>query len=136
MDDTKKNELLELKTKLIKDIKNWEPSEGDKPDCFTMLHNYGIELLEKYSLYLEDQGYLDADWRVEPPFAIELHKHSGELKKELDTLSEEFHVLTIGKDELFDIVKELKDFAIWMTGCGYDFTQHDYFLQKRDELLK
>ena len=33
-------------------------------------------------------------------------------------------------------VKELKEFAIWMTGCGYDFTQHEYFIQKRDELLR
>ncbi len=31
---------------------------------------------------------------------------------------------------------ELKDFAIWMTGCGYDFSQHEYFREKRDELLK
>jgi hypothetical protein len=31
---------------------------------------------------------------------------------------------------------ELKDFAIWMTGCGYDFCQHDYFCKKRDKLLK
>ena len=30
---------------------------------------------------------------------------------------------------------ELKDFAIWLTGCGYDFCQHDYFCKKRDELL-
>ena len=31
---------------------------------------------------------------------------------------------------------DLKDFAIWMTGCGYDFCQHEYFCKKRDELLK
>lgn len=31
---------------------------------------------------------------------------------------------------------ELKDLAIWMTGCGYDFCQHEYFCTKRDELLK
>ena len=30
----------------------------------------------------------------------------------------------------------LKDFAIWLTGCGYDFCQHEYFCKKRDELLK
>lgn len=30
---------------------------------------------------------------------------------------------------------ELKDFAIWMTGCGYDFTQHQYFIKCRDKLL-
>ena len=32
-------------------------------------------------------------------------------------------------------IEALKDFAIWMTGCGYDFTQHDYFNKCRDELL-
>lgn len=30
-----------------------------------------IELLEQYSLWLEDQGYMDVDWRAEPPFAID-----------------------------------------------------------------
>ena len=37
------------------------------------------------------------------------------------------------KDEL---INELQDFAIWMTGCGYEFTQHKYFNQQRDKLLK
>jgi hypothetical protein len=32
-------------------------------------------------------------------------------------------------------IEALKDFAIWLTGCGYDFTQHDYFIKCRDELL-
>ncbi len=32
--------------------------------------------------------------------------------------------------------EELKELAIWMTGCGYDFTQHGYFIEKRDKLLK
>ena len=32
-------------------------------------------------------------------------------------------------------IEALKDFAIWMTGCGYDFCQHDYFIKCRDELL-
>jgi 4-diphosphocytidyl-2C-methyl-D-erythritol kinase len=31
--------------------------------------------------------------------------------------------------------EELKDFAIWMTGCGYDFTSLDYFNKMRDKLL-
>jgi hypothetical protein len=30
-----------------------------------------------------------------------------------------------------DKSKELQDFAIWMTGCGYDFTQHEHFLKNR-----
>ena len=39
-------------------------------------------------------------------------------------------------DEFYDEIEALKDFAIWMTGCGYDFCQHDYFIKCRDELLK
>ena len=31
---------------------------------------------------------------------------------------------------------ELKDFVIWMTGCGYDFCQHSYFCETRDKILK
>ena len=34
------------------------------------------------------------------------------------------------------MINELRDFIIWMTGCDYDFCQHDYFCKKRDELLK
>lgn len=33
-------------------------------------------------------------------------------------------------------IADLEDLAIWMTGCGYDFNQHEYFRTKRDELLK
>ena len=35
-----------------------------------------------------------------------------------------------------DKVQRLQNFAIWMTGCGYDFCQHEYFIEQRDELLK
>ena len=33
-------------------------------------------------------------------------------------------------------ILELQDFCIWLTGCGYDFTQHKYFNEQRDKLLK
>ena len=33
-------------------------------------------------------------------------------------------------------IEALKEFAIWMSGCGYDFTQHNYFIKCRDSLLK
>lgn len=39
-------------------------------------------------------------------------------------------------DEQKQIIDELRDFAIWMTGCGYEFTQHEYFCKQRDKLLK
>lgn len=31
--------------------------------------------------------------------------------------------------------EELVDFAIWMTGCGYDFCQHKYYIRQRKKLL-
>jgi hypothetical protein len=34
-----------------------------------------------------------------------------------------------------DKIDALQDFAIWMTGCGYDFCQHGYFVKQRDLLL-
>lgn len=34
-----------------------------------------------------------------------------------------------------DLTEKLQDFAIWMTGCGYDFCQHEYFIKCRNELL-
>jgi hypothetical protein len=30
-----------------------------------------IELLERFAQFLEDEGYLDADWKNEPPLAID-----------------------------------------------------------------
>jgi hypothetical protein len=30
-----------------------------------------INLLERYSLFLENEGYLDIDWKVEEPYAID-----------------------------------------------------------------
>ncbi len=39
------------------------------------------------------------------------------------------------KDEAAEKIEELQDFAIWLTGCGYDFAQHKYFCEQRDKLL-
>ena len=39
-------------------------------------------------------------------------------------------------DRLERKVSDLQDFAIWLTGCGYDFTQHEHFCKERDRLLK
>ncbi len=39
-------------------------------------------------------------------------------------------------NELEEKVGDLQDFCIWMTGCGYDFCQHEYFNKQRDKLLK
>ncbi len=33
-------------------------------------------------------------------------------------------------------IVDLTELIAWMSGCGYDFNQHEYFRQKRDELFK
>ena len=39
---------------------------------FIRMHrNEVLTILEKYSEWLEEQGYTDNDWRAEPPFAID-----------------------------------------------------------------
>ena len=56
------------------------------------------------------------------------------------TVSAEVAALLQEVAALLQVVSEerdkLKELAIWMTGCGYDFCQHKYFCEKRDELLK
>jgi hypothetical protein len=39
-------------------------------------------------------------------------------------------------NEAADTIDHLREFAIWLTGCGYDFTQHEYFIEQRELLLK
>lgn len=36
-----------------------------------LIRSKQIILLEKYSFFLEDNGYMDTDWRTEEPFAID-----------------------------------------------------------------
>lgn len=48
-------------------------------------------------------------------------KHFDEILERLDVANK-----TIG---------QLQDLVIWMTGCGYDFCQHEYFTKARDRLL-
>ena len=57
MDKIKKSELLELRTKLIKDIRGWKPSNNDAPDCFTMLHKYDEQI--KCSMHFIRSGASD-----------------------------------------------------------------------------
>ena len=49
-------EQLEKEARILKPIKD---------------RNAQIELLEKYSAFLEEHNYLDTDWRAEEPFAID-----------------------------------------------------------------
>jgi hypothetical protein len=54
----------------------------------------------------------------------------------LDDIENRDNQLIDKNDQLEITVNELKDLIIWMTGCGYDFAQHEYFRTRRDKLLK
>lgn len=45
--------------------------EHNPEELKLIIRSERIDLLEKYSLWLEKHGYLDSDWRSEPPFAID-----------------------------------------------------------------
>jgi hypothetical protein len=32
-------------------------------------------------------------------------------------------------------IEALRELAIWMSGCGYDFRQHEYWIISRNNLL-
>jgi len=66
--------------------------------------------------------------------AVEQNKRMREWFKERTGIDD--ILLRAHMDKIDDMIDELKDFAIWLTGCGYDFTQHDYFIKQRDKLLK
>lgn len=67
----------------------------------------------------------DKEYEVDPHVSALLHAVS----EERDELKEKSIVLE-------KICNDLQEFVIWMTGCGYDFCQHKYFIKERDRLLK
>jgi len=74
---------------------------------------------------------IDLDKQVEDKTVI--------LKQKSKLIDDQMQSL-LNKDDKVDAltkqVEELKDFAIWMTGCGYDFAALPYFVKMRNELLK
>lgn len=56
---------IELDRKLLADLIAKAPVTNIQERAET------ISLLERYSKFLEQQGYLDTDWRTEAPFAID-----------------------------------------------------------------
>ena len=53
-----------------------------------------------------------------------------------ETLHKMSHAWASGHVNMAKKCDDLQDFCIWLTGCGYDFCQHDYFIKQRDKLLK
>jgi hypothetical protein len=56
-------------------IENYQPTGGfDLPNKHKLasdIQNFGLNLLNDYSIFLEEEGYTDHDWRTEEPFSID-----------------------------------------------------------------
>lgn len=74
-----------------------------------------------------------ADYWMNRKFAIEMADETADMLRQQQA---EIIKLKLEWQYMADLTEKLQEFAIWMTGCGYDFTQHEYFIECRDELLK
>jgi hypothetical protein len=64
----------------------------------------------------------------------EFVKHDDHIK-EVESLKEELSFKNHYVSELQAEVERLKELVIWMTGCGYDFTQHDFYNKEMQGLI-
>jgi hypothetical protein len=51
--------------------KEWSDHFNSKEPDKLIEHSNNTKLLERYSYFLEENGYTDVDWRTEEPFAID-----------------------------------------------------------------
>ncbi len=93
-----------------------------------------IYTVESQCLFIQKiQPRLSPDERVKAALSVRSKNMQLEIDEKCFEIEEDIAELIIMISKERD---ELKDFAIWMTGCGYNFSQHEYFCKKRDELLK
>ena len=78
---------------------------------------------------LADELERPNNWQQENNFTTQAATMLRQQQAEITKLKLEWQYMA-------DLTEKLQDFAIWMTGCGYDFCQHEYFIKCRDELLK
>jgi len=62
-------------------------------------------------------------------------EHLKDMADKIDRVTPCNHISIALRDSAKEI-EELREFTIWMTGCGYDFCQHECFVNQRDRLLK
>ena len=100
---------------------------------------------DKAREFLEDNAYIFDNESDEFVISVSelialLNGFSDQQNKELIEAKANLEGFKVIKDEKINYLqsqnKELIEFCIWMTGCGYDFTQHKYFIKQRDKLLK
>ena len=103
--------------------------EGDA--CPLEAHPEGLKVLTEWKTSNENFRLIE---REAGPLVLQVQQENSEWKQEKGCY--EHAVLTSHIAKQTQLVADLKEFVIWMTGCGYDFCQHEYFKEQRDKLLK
>lgn len=75
-----RNDFIVLNRRFQDMIGSSTPSEESQEELWK--RSQAIGLLERYSKFLEEQGYLDTDWRAEHPYAIDVFLSKAPLKNE------------------------------------------------------
>ena len=110
----------------------------NKGCCIRAMKNVKVEIKDASISGLYIDGITSCPGKTKELRDKIKHLHTAlECKKsDIAMLKDELNELGDRCDKLKEEKERLKEFCIWMTGCGYDFCQHEYFRKNRDELLK
>lgn len=84
----------------------------------------------------ETRAHLNEGVRIYRILAEERGKTIKLLMHQLKELGEDYRKKATELKESKEDFDKLQDLAIWMTGCGYTFMEHDFYLEKRYLMTK
>lgn len=96
----------------------------------------GVKCSAKRGIGHSDECIKEHNSHYEKDLAPEIFPGTNEALSRLKIIPNPLEEMKKENERLNEKIDELIDFAIWMTGCGYEFTQHKYFCEQRDKLLK
>lgn len=85
------------------DNTTYPPPGYDKPQLDLKLRSDAIELLDAYSKFLEKNSYLDVDWNMEEPYAIDQF-----LKENLNLCRKKYISIEDVKKKLLELNPQIK----------------------------
>jgi hypothetical protein len=68
---TKEKIIEVIKNRIISEHRKHQNLDWEDLAAHKIYYEISNEILNNYSLFLEENGYLDIDWRTEKPFAID-----------------------------------------------------------------
>jgi len=88
-----------------------------------------------------DNGQLSFTGNVEDAeiffnIIFKFNKRTAELEAENDEWIQKWTDERNENQRLLEAIGELQAFAIWLTGCGYNFAQHEYYMENKDVMTR